>query len=68
MTLLDAPPISSPEGEAELSRVYMGLLAKYERQETRLNVGYLAVPAEISQEEWIREQEELNKTRTRPTM
>ncbi len=42
------------------------LIKAYQPQETNDDVGYLVVPAEMTQEEWIAEQEELNKHRKRP--
>ena len=44
------------------------LIKAYQPQEADDRFGYLVVPAEMTQEEWIAKQEELNKTRTRPTM
>ena len=42
-------------------------LAKaYQTQETNDRVGYLVVPAEMTQEEWVARQEELNKHRKPP--
>ena len=42
------------------------LTKAYRAQDADDSTGYLVVPAEKTQEEWIREQEELNKTRKRP--
>ena len=42
------------------------LIKAYQPQETNDDVGYLVVPAEMTQEEWVAEQEELNKHRKPP--
>ena len=43
------------------------LIKAYQPQETNDDVGYLVVPAEMSQEEWVAEQMEKNKHRKRPS-
>ena len=42
------------------------LIKVHQPQESNENVGYLVVPAEMTPEEWIAEQEELNKHRKPP--
>ncbi len=42
------------------------LIKAYQPQETNDDVGYLVVPAEMTPEEWVAEQEELNKHRKPP--
>ncbi len=42
------------------------LIKAYQPQETNDDVGYLVVPAEMTQEEWVAEQKELNKHRKPP--
>ena len=44
------------------------LIKAYEPQPTDDSTGVLVVPAEMSPEEWIAEQEELNKHRKKPEM
>ncbi len=43
------------------------LIKAYQPQETNDRVGYLVVPAEMTQEEWVAEQMEKNKHRKRPS-
>jgi hypothetical protein len=42
------------------------LIKAYQPQATNNDVGYLVVPAEMTQEEWVARQEELNKHRKPP--
>ena len=42
------------------------LIKAYQPQETNDRVGYLVVPAEMTREEWVARQEELNKHRKPP--
>ena len=42
------------------------LIKAYQPQETNDRIGYLVVPAEMSPEEWVAGQEELNKHRKPP--
>ena len=53
------------EGDIRAIRSYEAYRAKYAPDEND-GTGYLVVPAAKSQEEWIKEQMELNKTRERP--
>ncbi len=55
------------EGNVRGFRAYTKYLAKYEPQETGSKLGYLVAPAEMTPEEWMAEQEELNKHRKRPS-
>jgi len=45
---------------------FQKLIERYEPQETRDDVGYLVVPAEMTPEEWVAKAEEENKTRKPP--
>ncbi len=45
------------EGDVRAFRAYTKYLAKFEPQETHSKGGYLVVPAEMTPEEWIRDQE-----------
>jgi hypothetical protein len=42
------------------------LMKAHQPQETNEELGYIVVPAPMSPEDWIKEQEELNKTRMPP--
>lgn len=55
------------EGDVRAFRAFKKFLAKYEPQETHSRSGVLVVPAEMTQEEWIAEQQERNKHRKRPS-
>ncbi len=48
------------EGNVRAFRAYKKYLAKYEPQETRSNLGFLVVPAEMTPEEFMAEAEKKN--------
>jgi hypothetical protein len=53
-------------GNERAFRYFNEITAKYEPQPTDSKLGYLVVPAPISDKEWIAREEELNKTRKPP--
>ena len=48
------------EGNVRAFRAYTKYLAKYEPQETNSKGGYLVLPAEMTPDEWIEDQEKKN--------
>ncbi len=51
------------EGDVRAFRAYKKYLAKFEPQETPSKGGYLVAPAEMTPEEWIKDQERKNAER-----
>ena len=67
LVLLRLRNMALAEGNDRAFEELHRLIKAYQPQETNDDVGYLVVPAEMSQEEWVAEQMEKNKHRQRPS-
>ena len=67
LVLLRLRNMALAEGNDRAFEELHRLIKAYQPQETNDRVGYLVVPAEMSQEEWVAEQMEKNKHRKRPS-
>ena len=66
LVLLRLRNMALAEGNDRAFEELHRLIKAYQPQETNDRVGYLVVPAEMTQEEWVARQEELNKHRKPP--
>ena len=67
LVLLRLRNMALAEGNDRAFEELHRLIKAYQPQETNDDAGYLVVPAEMTQEEWVARQEELNKHRKRPS-
>ncbi len=66
LVLLRLRNMALEEGNDRAFEELHRLIKAYQPQETNDDVGYLVVPAEMTQEEWVAEQREKNKHRKPP--
>ncbi len=66
LVLLRLRNMALKEGNDRAFEELHRLIKAYQPQETNDDAGYLVVPAEMTQKEWIARQEELNKHRKPP--
>ncbi len=67
LVLLRLRNLALEEGNGRAFEELHRLIKAYQPQATNDRVGYLVVPAEMMQEEWVAEQMEKNKHRKRPS-